>query len=93
MICPFFSHSQPHHLTSFNPSQGDSGGPLIQRGTDKSGKDDVLVGIVSWGKSNEALSSCLSGLLFLNCTYISLFSLLKDWAVRMTTFPEVSLLG
>ena len=29
--------------------QGDSGGPLIQLGDDESGKDDTLVGIVSWG--------------------------------------------
>jgi len=29
--------------------QGDSGGPLIKKGSDPSGADDVLVGIVSWG--------------------------------------------
>ena len=45
----FLSHSQPHHLILIYPSQGDSGGPLIQRGSDRTGKDDVLIGIVSWG--------------------------------------------
>ena len=29
--------------------QGDSGGPLVIRGNDKSGADDVQVGVVSWG--------------------------------------------
>ena len=29
--------------------QGDSGGPIVIRGNDKSGSDDVQVGVVSWG--------------------------------------------
>mmetsp|Transcript_14259 Transcript_14259/g.29382 ORF Transcript_14259/g.29382 Transcript_14259/m.29382 type:complete len:928 (+) Transcript_14259:134-2917(+) len=31
--------------------QGDSGGPLVRLGSDESGKEDVQVGIVSWGFS------------------------------------------
>ena len=41
MICAYADNT--------DACRGDSGGPLLLRGSDASGVDDVLVGIVSWG--------------------------------------------
>lgn len=38
-----------HVLSCRFVKKGDSGGPLIQKGSDATGADDILVGIVSWG--------------------------------------------
>ncbi len=51
--------------------KGDSGGPLVQKGSDTTGANDVLMGIVSWGvgcadESFPGGTSCALILVFLS---------------------------